>query len=121
MLSPKSKFEWTKEMSKAFAESKEAIIKAVERGVRMFEVGRTTYLGTDWSRIGLGFVLLQKHCECASIRPDCCHDGWKIVFAGSRFTTGAESRYHPVEGKALSTAWGLHKTKYFTIGCDKLI
>lgn len=121
LLSPKSKFEWTEDMSKAFTKSKEAIIKAVERGVRMFEVGRTTYLGTDWSRIGLGFVLLQKHCECASIRPDCCNDGWKIVFAGSRFTTGAESRYHPVEGEALSTAWGLHKTKYFTIGCDKLI
>ena len=121
LLSPKSKFEWTDGMSAAFTRSKEEIIKAVEKGVRMFEVGRTTYLGTDWSRIGLGFGLMQKHCECESVRPDCCRDGWKIVFAGSRFTTGAESRYHPIEGEALSTAWALHKTRYFTIGCENLI
>ena len=119
MLSPKSKFEWTEELSKAFADSKVEIIKAVEEGVRMFELGKPTLLGTDWARIGLGFVLSQKHCKCPTIKPDCCKTGWKIVFAGSRFTTGAESRYHPVEGEALSDAWGLHKTRYFTIaiGC----
>ena len=120
MLSPKSKFEWTEELSKAFADSKVEIIKAVEEGVRMFELGKPTLLGTDWARIGLGFVLSQKHCKCPEIKPDCCKTGWKIVFAGSRFTTGAESRYHPVEGEALSVAWGLHKTRYFTIGCGNL-
>ena len=112
---------WTTELAEAFSQSKKEIIKAVEEGVRMFQLGKPTCLGTDWSRIGLGFVLTQKHCQCSTIKPDCCKDGWKIVFAGSRFTTGAESRYHPVEGEALSTAWGLHKTRYFTIGCDNLI
>ena len=56
LLSPKSKFEWTKEMSKAFTKSKEAIIKAVEIGVKMFEVSRTMYLGWDrlvWNRAGI--------------------------------------------------------------------
>ena len=107
-------------MNRVFVRSKEEIIKAVEEGVRMFEIGKPTYLGTNWSRIGLGFVLLQKHCGCDSIKPGCCHEGWKIVFAGSRFTTSAESRYHPVEGEALSVSWGFHKTRYFTIGCDIL-
>ena len=120
LLSSKSKFEWTAELAEAFSKSKGEIIKAVEEGVRMFQLGKPTCLGTDWSRTGLGFVLTQKHCKCDTIKPDCCKGGWKIVFAGSRFTTGAESRYHPVEGEALSVAWGLHKTKYFTIGCRDL-
>ena len=40
---------------------------------------------------------------------------------GSRFLKKAEERYAPVEGEALSVAWGLEQTKYFTMGCDNLI
>ena len=43
-----------------------------------------------------------------------------MVLAGSRFTTGAESRYAPVEGEALAVAWALHKTRHFTLGNKKL-
>ena len=53
--------------------------------------------------------------------PDCCIDGWRVTLAGSRFLTGAEERYSPVEGEALAVAWGLEQTKYFTQGCDDLL
>ena len=43
-----------------------------------------------------------------------------MVLAGSRFCTGAESRYAPVEGECLAAAWALAKTKYFTLGAPSL-
>ena len=67
------------------------------------------------------FHLTHKHCSCEAsvptIRPY-CETGWKTVLAGSKFTTGAESRYAPVEGEAV--AWALHKTRHFTMGNKKL-
>ena len=53
--------------------------------------------------------------------PDCCDNGWRIVFAGSRFLSSAEQRYAPIEGEALAVAWGLEQSKYFTQGCEDLI
>ena len=40
----------------------------------------------------MAFHLTQKHCQ--SFRKN----GWHTVLAGSKFTTGMESRYAPVEG-----------------------
>ena len=40
---------------------------------------------------------------------------------GSRFLRKCEERYAPVEGEALSVAWGLDHSKYFTMGCDDLL
>ena len=44
-----------------------------------------------------------------------------MVLAGSRFTTGAESRYAPVEGEALAVEWGLENTRHYTLGNTKLL
>ena len=38
----------------------------------------------------------------------------------TRFTSRPESRYSPVEGKALGVAWALEKYKHFTLGCPNL-
>ena len=43
------------------------------------------------------------------------------MLAGSRFTTGAESRYAPVEGEALGVEWGLESTKHYSLGNPKLL
>ena len=43
------------------------------------------------------------------------------MLTGRKFTTGAESRYAPVEGEALAVAWALGKSRHFTLGNDKLI
>ena len=52
--------------------------------------------------------------------PFCCHDGWQVTLVGSRFTHAAESRYAPIEGKALAVAYALDKARYFVLGCRDL-
>lgn len=121
LLKPGEKFAWTEEINKSFEDSKLMLTALVEKGVKTFEIGRWTALVTDWSKTGIGFVLLQKHCQCAEVTPLCCKTGWRLTFAGSRFTSPAESRYAPVEGELLGVAWSLKKTRFFTIGCEKLI
>jgi len=36
-----------------------------------------------------------------------------VVLAGSRFLSGAEQRYAPIEGEALAIAWDLEQTRTF--------
>ena len=40
---------------------------------------------------------------------------------GSRLLRKSEERYAPEEGEALSIAWGLEHSRYFTLGCDDLL
>ena len=120
-LSPRYKFSWSPELEEAFQASKEAIIEAIRLGVEIFDMQRRTCLRPDWSRRGIGYFLLQQHCNCPSGIPDCCTGGWRITLAGSRFLTTAEQRYAAIEGEALAVAWGLEQSRYFTQGCDNLI
>ena len=45
----------------------------------------------------------------------------RLVLAGSRFCSDAESRYSAVEGELACIVWALNSTKYFTIGNDHLV
>ena len=110
----------TEEHQALFENSKRIIIQEITSGVQIFERNRPTILATDWSRTGIGFWLLQKHCTCAGRSPMCCATGWKTTLVGSRFTTGAESRYAPVEGEALAVADALEKARFFVLGCSDL-
>ena len=90
--------------------------------IKAYDPERRTCLQTDWSKEGLGYLLLQQHCKCDSSKaPICCKDGWKLVFAGSRFTQPAETRYSPTEGEALAVAWALEHARFFVLGCKNLI
>ena len=120
-LKPGNKFHWDDHMQKLFTESKKEIVEAVQHGVRLYDPEKKTALTTDWSQTGTGFSLLQKHCQCSGEAPDCCDDGWKLVFAGSQFNTKAEANYSPVEGEALAVVKALHKARYFVLGCADLI
>ena len=120
-LSPKKKFEWSDELDHAFEASKGEIITAIKDGVQIYDPTKPTCLRPDWSQTGIGYFLSQKHCDCDSLIPDCCKNGWRITLAGSRFLKPAETRYAPVEGEALAIAWSLNHTKYFTQGCDNLV
>ena len=117
------KFEWTPELQRSFDEAKQHIIDLVEEGVKIFDMSKPTCLATDWCRQGVGFFLMQKHCSCKAspVTPTCCTGGWKLVFAGGRFTTPCESKYSPVEGEALAIVVALYKTRYFVLGCDNLV
>ena len=120
LLKPKTQFAWTEELERAFKKSKEKIIREMENGVEIFDKSRHTCIATDWSKSGIGYWLLQKHCSCTNITPICCATGWKTSLVGSRFTHDAETRYAPVEGEALAVAEALNKARYFVLGCDKL-
>ena len=121
LLKNGERFAWSPELDDIFRESKDVIVKEIERGVRIFDKTKPTCLATDWSKEGIGFWLFQKHCRCAPIRPFCSKDGWKITLVGSRFTHAAESRYAPIEGEALAVAGALDKARYFVLGCENLI
>ena len=103
LLSSNTPFEWTKDLNDRFEQAKLAIINAVREGVETFSMDRDTILAVDWSKHGVGFMLLQKSCQCEAVdNHKCCPTGWKLVLAGGRFTTPTESRYSPVEGEALA-------------------
>ena len=116
LLSTKTPFAWSAEMDEAFAASKEAIIKACVDGVKTFDPKLPTCLATDWAKVGIGYWLCQKHCECQGSLPGCCKTGWQTVFMGSRFCNNAEMRYAPIEGEALAAAWGTVKCRHYLLG-----
>ena len=121
LLKPSIPFYWDNHLQKLFEISKNCIIGEIEKGIVIFDKSRKTCLYTDWSKDGIGFWLLQKHCQCLGDLPNCCKSGWKIAFAGSRFTHPTESRYAPIEGETLVVADSLEKAKHFILGCHDLI
>ena len=107
-------------MDEIFEKSKMKIVDEIIEGVRIFDINKPTLLATDWSKIGIGHVLLQKHCDCSDEKIYCCLTGWKVTLIGSQFTSPAESRYKPIEGEALAVVEGLDKTRFFVLGCTNL-
>ena len=96
LLKPDTPFQWDDTLQKLFEESKTVILDEICKGMKIFDKTKPTCLVTDWSKDGIGFWLLQKHCDCQTTpasKPFCCHTGWQIVLVGSRFTHSAESRY----------------------------
>ena len=77
---------------------------------------------TDWSKEGLGFVILQQYCSCVSAdTPFCCRGGWRLALCGSRHLSPAEVHYAAVEGETLAVVWCLHKARLFLLGCPNLL
>lgn len=121
LLSSKVPFQWTAELQTAFDESKQEILRQCAHGVRSFDPSLPTALATDWSKLGIGYWLTQRHCSCpGEPKPGCCQSGWQTVYCGSRFCSPAESRYHPIEGEALASVVGLDKCKFFILGLNDL-
>ena len=112
---------WDSQLEAQFKQSKEVICKLAKDGLAYFDCTRPTMAITDWSKEGVGFVVLQQYCSC--IRPDtpfCCRDGWRLALCGSRHLTKAEVGYAPVEFEALAVAWCLRKARLFLLGCPNL-
>lgn len=120
-LSQKCNFNWTTELGNAFTTSKRCIVDSIKHGTEIFDPHRRTCLRPDWSKNGISYILIQKHCTCLSDLPDCRENGLKIVLADSPFLSAAEQRYAPIKGEALAAAWGLEQTKYFTQRCNDLL
>ncbi len=123
LLETKKKFYWDDTLEKLFVDTKAYVVEKVIDGVRMFEIQRRTCLATDWSKTGLGFLLLQKHCVCTDLdkAPLCGPGHWRMIFAGSRFLKDPESRYSPIEGEALAVVFALEQSRMFVLGCPNLL
>ena len=122
LIKHNNKFYWDDVLTRLFHDSKALLIDAVKEGIRSFDINRPTCLQCDWSKDGLGYLLLQKYCKCAlDNAPICCPDGWHLVYASFRFTNPAESRYSPTEGEALAVSWSLQHARLFTLGYNNLI
>ena len=121
LLSPKTLFSWNDSLEEAFEKGKAEVLKKVMEGIHTFDLNRRTCLQVDWSKEGIGFLLLQKYCACIENSPRCCSKGWRLCYVNSRFLSGAESRYKPIEGEMLAIVWGLKKTRHWVSGCPNLV
>ena len=120
LLKKNTEWYWDNSLDEIFSNCKKMIVDQVIDGVKTFQVNQPCALWTDWSKEGVGFSLFQKRCDCA-LSHLCCKDGWKLVFAKSRFTRGSELGYKPIEGEALAIVYALKKCKIFILGCPKLL
>ena len=96
---------WDTNLARLFRESKEVIIKAIMKGIRTFDMRALTCLLTDWSKCGMGYMLMQKLCRCPETNPYCCKGGWALVLAGSRFNTGRSRAMHQWRGRRRRWPW----------------
>ena len=90
LIRPNQKCYWDNNLNKLFESSNQVIIDLVKEGVQSFDLTRQTCMEPDWSVDGVGYFLLQKHCDCSKNSLVCCKEGWRQIFAGSRFTKPTE-------------------------------
>ena len=121
LLKKGNAFHWDDTLTKLFTNCREYIANAVCKGVKTFDGEKITTVETDWSTDGMGFWCRQKVCQCPELKLTCCSDGWRVSMAGSRFCSGAESRYTPIEGELAAIVYALEKTHVFTMGAKNLI
>ena len=69
LLKKKTPWYWDGLLRKLFEESREIISKKVVEGIELFDKTRWTAVSTDWSKMGVGYFLSQKHCHCLEITP----------------------------------------------------
>ena len=67
LLKNGERFTWSPELEDIFRESKDVIVQAIERGVRIFDQTKPACIATYWSKEGIGFWLFQKHSRCSSV------------------------------------------------------
>ena len=104
------KFYWDETLERMLKESKRVIVDKIEKGVKTFEINRTTGLATDYSKTRIGEVNMS-----------CGNDPWKLILAGSWFTNDVESCYAPVEGEALALVYRLESSRIFILGCPDFL
>ena len=98
-------WEWTTTHEEAFLKAREALSETHD--LAFYDQKRPTALHVDASRLfGLGFILKQKDAN----------GSWRMVQAGSRYLSEAESRYAMIELECLGAAWAMQKCRQFIEG-----
>ena len=113
---------WDSELQQLFESTKSDISELASRGLAYYDTNRRTAVITDWSKKGIGFVIMQKHYNCVNDINDqktlnCCKQGWRLAFCNSRHLDKNEQEYAPIEGEALAVCWALRKARLFLLGC----
>ncbi|XP_076049693.1 uncharacterized protein LOC143030430 [Oratosquilla oratoria] len=112
---------WNEQLQEKFCRAQDTICQLAKDGLAYYDKTRPTIAITDWSREGIGFIILQQYCHCSfAVAPFCCKAGWRLALCGSRHLTAAEAGYAAVEGEALAVAWCLQKARLFLLGCPNL-
>ncbi|MEL6805185.1 MAG: RNase H-like domain-containing protein, partial [Bacteroidota bacterium] len=113
---------WDQRLQSSFVAARDIICKMLGDGLTYYDKTRRTAVVTDWSKEGMGFVILQQYCACDEVNaPFCCKGGWKLALCGSRHLTDAEMGYAVVEGEAAAAVWCLNKARLFLLGCPNFI
>lgn len=113
---------WDDQLQQKFQQAQATLCQLAKDGLVYYEKSRPTAVVTDWSKEGIGFVVLQQHCRCTSPdSPFCCKGGWRLALCGSRHLSSAEAGYSAIEGEALAVAWCLRKARLFLLGCPNLV
>ena len=105
LLSAKNEFCWTETHQMTFDKMKKVLSSPPT--LAYYDPKLPISLHTDGSKLnGLGFVLKQKQRD----------QTWKVIQAGSRYLTDAESRYVAIELELLAATWAVHKCRLFLQG-----
>jgi len=119
---------WTPELIELFNELKIAITSSPV--LARFDPGKITFLKTDWSAYGMGYILMQPDDSEESIRAteilrtsgeclfDLTPDGPRLrpIRFGSRACTDREKYYHSFVGESACGRWGIGQNKRFLWG-----
>ena len=73
LLSPKTKFYWNDELDDTFYKSKEPIVAAITKGIKIFDLWKPTCIQPDWSTTGIGFF-----CRIITFLALLCQDVVKL-------------------------------------------
>ena len=101
LLSTKNEYVWLSDRDQALSQAKQQLVCTP-----ILDLNRPTRLCTDASRTGIGFILQQQSPA----------GQWSLIQAGSRFLSGAESRYAVIESEMLAVTWAMMKCKIFLAG-----
>ena len=55
---------WDANLQEEFQKAKDVICKLTKDGLTCYEKDRPTVVVTDWSKVGIEFVVLQQFCLC---------------------------------------------------------
>ena len=105
LLKKQAAFVWLEDHDKAFVAPRRLLSDVP--ALAYYDPSRPTELFSNASRLrGLGFILKQQQSD----------GQWRMVQAGSRFITPAESRYAMIELECLGAAWAMSKCQQFLEG-----
>ena len=122
LIKQNSHFIRNQDLKNTFHQPKKFIIGLVKKSIMIFNINWVICLALDWSKEGIGFLILHKYYISPNKKAQvCCPESWHIVYAGSQFFTKAKCHYASTEGKAAIITLAIDKCYIFIMGCSNVI